>query len=880
MFVDFTHPIRLWLIPAGVIAVTVLAVIWRTGSRKQRISQGIRYALILLTALSLAGTGVQTPSPDRATWLLLDASASMDAQEGLRLAREALGSAGEDRTVGVILFGKNASVEKSLQHQPTLDTISSRTDAGGSRLGEALALAEALLPTEVNGSIAVISDGLTDETEWTGHGELIPINVLKTERKGNRDAQVTAVKAPASLYEGQKYTTRVTVHASESGTATLLLSRNHQAAFGREVALRPGENIFDFETVAEESGIIPTEARIVLEGDTVPENDEGGAFSVVSGKPGVLIAEGSAGAGQELKKMLEAASMRAETISAVAMPEETSGYLEYHAVALVNVDADQLNRKQLQALNSAVRELGRGLAVFGGDQSYALGGYRGSELEELLPVTIDVRNRMDLPTTALVLCIDKSGSMTDASYGVSRLALAREAACSALDILNERDQAGVIAFDDEGKWVVPLSNLTNREDMQKQIATVRPGGGTAFFTPLAMAMQALRNTTAQYKHVIFLSDGEAGDRNYERLAEEMHQSGITLTTVAVGEGSDAAGLRRLAELGNGRAYAAGPFDSLPKIFTKETMLVSEAYVQNRVFIPRITDESLTGFPGFPALSGYLVTTEKPLATVCLISDRKDPILAWQQTGAGRTLAWTSDIQGAWSASYLQWEQGAEFFSGLISFLLPTGEMGGQMEVKDGQIRYIVDSAAEGFLAEAAVTRPDGSTDRVKLEQVSSTGYEGRTDTGLTGVYTVQVTLTDGETERTVLGGDVVSWTEEYDQRKRDDGAQEAICEASGGKICTEPGELLDFTDTKARKRTDLTPWLMTAAAFLFLFDIAQRRLELFREPQGRQNGQDDGDNGKSGKKQQRKKKTAKKPEEKPGQATEKLWQNMQNRKKL
>ena len=147
MSVDFAHPIRLWLIPAGVIAVTALAVIWRIRSRKQRISQGIHYALILLTALSLAGTGVQTPSPDRAAWLLLDVSASMDVQEGLRLAREAIGSAGEDRTVGVILFGKNASVEKSLQRQPTLNTISSRTDAGASRVGEALALAEALLPT-------------------------------------------------------------------------------------------------------------------------------------------------------------------------------------------------------------------------------------------------------------------------------------------------------------------------------------------------------------------------------------------------------------------------------------------------------------------------------------------------------------------------------------------------------------------------------------------------------------------------------------------------------------------------------------------------------------------------------------------------------------
>ena len=120
-----------------------------------------------------------------------------------------------------------------------------------------------------------------------------------------------------------------------------------------------------------------------------------------------------------------------------------------------------------------------------------------------------------------------------------------------------------------------------------------------------MAQEALANAKAQYKHVIFLTDGEAGDTGYERVVKEMAADGITVTTVAVGEGADTAGMKKLAEYGNGRMYYAGPFDSLPKIFTKETMMISGSYVQNRTFTPAVTDSTMTDFGGFPVLEGYL-----------------------------------------------------------------------------------------------------------------------------------------------------------------------------------------------------------------------------------------------------------------------------------
>ena len=487
MSVEFLHPLRLLAFPAAALAVFAVCRIRKSRSRKERISHMLRYVILALAAAALAGMSLMTASPDRTAFLLVDVSASVSEEETLRLAGGALRESGERRT-GVIVFGENAEVEQPLNRQAPLGGMTAKIDRGGTNLADALQLAAALLPQDSNGGIAVISDGKTDRktggTALQGEENLstlaggLPVNVLKTGASGGPDAQVTSVSVPSSLYTGQKYTTQVTVHANTSGEATLVLTRDRGEASTRTVTLRKGENTFAFDSVASDAGVSTVEAQVILPGDTVSANDTGAAFTVIAGEPFVLIAEGRNGAGKALDSMLRAAGIKTGVLPVSMLPDQAADLWTCHAVALVNADAGQMSDAQIAALDGAAKELGVGVAVFGGDESYALGGYRGSALETMLPVTIDVRNRLDLPNTALVLCIDKSGSMLDGSYGVTRLVLAREAACSALDVLNERDLAGVIAFDDAGKWVVPLASVTDPAAMQEKIGTIRSGGGT------------------------------------------------------------------------------------------------------------------------------------------------------------------------------------------------------------------------------------------------------------------------------------------------------------------------------------------------------------------------------------------------------------------
>ena len=880
MWLDFTYPWMLLLISICGIVVWLTARRWPSKTKKSRISHGLRYALILLTVLSLSGTSIPGTSRGKAAWILVDASDSMTEQQDAvaGVIRDALSENEDGQEVGVIAFGKDAMVEVPLSESPVYRGITTAIDATGSNLDQALALAGALLPSDVSGGIAVVSDGLLNEVDSSVlQSRGIAVNTLLLSDMDMVDAQITSLDIPGTAYQGQSISVTVTVHASKASDATIVLTANRNTAATRDVSLMKGENTFVFRDVVAQPGVVTYEAQVIMPDDRVSQNDRAGAFITVSGAPSILIVEGQPDSGRELEKMLISAGMRTETILPAAMMDSAVELRAYNGIALANVDADRLTDQQISALDTAAKEFGVGLAVFGGDNSYALGGYRGSALENILPVTIDVRNKMDLPSTALVLVIDKSGSMTDGQYGVSRLDVAKEAACRAIEVLTEQDQAGVIAFDDEGKWVVPLSYATDVAAMQEQIGTIRSGGGTAFFTPLAMAYDALDAAVARHKHIIFLTDGQSGDKGYEELAEDMAAKGITLTTVAVGNGADTEIMQKLAALGGGRAYAAGQFDNVPKIFTKETMLISGSYVQNRRFTPIVTDESLTDFPGFPTLDGYLATTERALATVSLVSDRGDPILAWWQYGAGKVLCWTSDVQGAWSSGFLSWEDAAAFFGGLISHILPMQRQDGEMQLENGKLSYISQHTAEGAKVTAQVLLPDGSLQNLDLQQVSPSRYEADVETVQTGAYAVQIEMTqDGELVAALDGGMITPYSQEYDMRATDMGVLETLSRETGGVCTTVGSEMLSFPETTTHTRVSLQPYLLWAALALLVADIAQTRLNWEKSIQKKTISVREKQSAIKRQPHRREEK----PVSDPTKTSEQLWQNLQKKQRL
>ncbi len=840
MSLEFARPLLLLLLPAY---IALIYLIDRRGGRrsrriKHRVARVMRCLLTCLCVLALAAPSVVLPGGQQAVWILADASASARGMQDqmTQSVRTALENKDASVNAGVIAFGGNAMVEKPLAQDGTYNGVTTAVDAQASDLSSALTLASALLPEDAQGRIVVLSDGATEDVRAAAQqlaARGVTVDFQSFSGDALPDAQISQLNVPSRVYQGQSFTVTVQVTANHDTAGTLVLYQNRTPVSSREVTLRRGDNTFTFRDVAADTGVVTYEARLISEGDSCAQNDSMGGYVYVQGAPKLLLVEGRQGEGSEMAAMLSAAAMQYETVLPAQLPYDAEQLRQYDGVVLVNVDYDAADEEQWAALDSAVRVLGRGLTVIGGDSSYALGGYRGSKLEEMLPVTIDVRNKLDLPSLALMLVIDKSGSMSDGMFGTTRLELAKEAAMRAAEVLTPNDQVGVIAFDDAAKWVVNLQKAEDVAAIQNQIGTIRPGGGTAFFTALYEATYALMNAQAQQKHIIFLTDGEAGDTGYLQLCDIMQQNDITLTTVAVGSGADQATLRTLAQQGGGRAYAANEFDNLPKIFTKETYLVSGSYVQNRTFTPVITEQSaLTAFEGFPQLSGYLAATEKSLATVSLMSDREDPILAWWQYGAGRVVAFMADSRGAWTSEFLQWDQAAAFYGGMAAFTLPGEEREGQLTTeRQGDALRIVYTAPEGaqtgLSTSVTALLPDGTQTQLALQESAPGVYEGEIAAAQLGAYALRVEQRDasGELQRVMEGGAVNGYSGEYDLRNQNaESTLPYLSALTGGREITDSAEMLKSTHAVVRARRDLTQPLLWALMVLLLCDIALRRL--------------------------------------------------------
>ena len=82
---------------------------------------------------------------------------------------------------------------------------------------------------------------------------------------------------------------------------------------------------------------------------------------------------------------------------------------------------------------------------------------------------MDLRGKSVSASTALILVIDTSGSMGGGPGGASKMDLAKEAAISAAELLGEYDQIGIVAFEDQPRWVIPPTPATDLGVVQAAI---------------------------------------------------------------------------------------------------------------------------------------------------------------------------------------------------------------------------------------------------------------------------------------------------------------------------------------------------------------------------------------------------------------------------
>src|SRR5690606_5784146 len=150
------------------------------------------------------------------------------------------------------------------------------------------------------------------------------------------------------------------------------------------------------------------------------------------------------------------------------------------------------------------------------------------------------------------------------------------------------------------------------------------------------------NDPSQLRHIVLLTDGGASEQGIPELVTEMYEEHeITLSVIAITGENEQYGqwIEDLPERAGGRFHHAFNADTIPEIFTEETIIASRAYIIEHEFAPTQTGSSpiLSGITAVPPLYGYIGSSMKPAAQQILATDEGDPLLAAWQYGLGRSV---------------------------------------------------------------------------------------------------------------------------------------------------------------------------------------------------------------------------------------------------
>ncbi|WP_054696332.1 vWA domain-containing protein [Syntrophomonas palmitatica] len=387
-------------------------------------------------------------------------------------------------------------------------------------------------------------------------------------------------------------TLKLNIYSNYETAALLRVFSNQTPLWEENIQLRRGENRLTYPLTIAQEGFHHYRAMIEAPKDSVPENNEAAAYTMVKGPARILLAEGKPGEGMAIVSALQSLNLPADVISPGEFRTGLAELKRYALLILCNVPAEELETGVMESIRAGVRDLGMGLIMVGGEDSFGPGGYLHTPVEQALPVHMDLKGKKKIPSLGLMLVIDKSGSMSETSGGVCKVELAKEAAAQAASVLDARDRVGVIAFDDTAQWVVKTQAVRDLDAIQADIGTIRADGGTSIFPALALGYIGIKDVPTKYKHVILLTDGmSSSEGDYFFLARRMQKAGITLSTVAVGKDADTQLLSSLAEWGQGRYYYCDDIRRVPRIFTKESIKARRDYLVEEDFYPVVSEYS-------------------------------------------------------------------------------------------------------------------------------------------------------------------------------------------------------------------------------------------------------------------------------------------------
>ena len=843
------------------------------------LSTALRSLILLLIVLALAGLQLITSGGPLNVVFLIDESGSLssaDREAATAYVRSAAGKMGPDDHFAVIRFGEQAVLDRALGTTPSWEPGDGQPSTLATNIEEAIQLGSALYPEGGARRMVLLSDGRETAGEAraiarTLSEQGIQLSVVPLGAESGNEVAVDQVLSPKSVPSGQKYDVRVLVKSTVDRDAVVGLTDGDTKIDEKAIQVKSGDNVVEFTLDATTEGFHVLSADVSSPDDRTQENNTASSFTIVRPPPSVLIVAGAPEDATPLTKALEANKIAVRVVEPGAMPLLIEELGKYDTVVLANASAETIGTEGQLALQSFVRDAGHGLVMIGGDVSYGAGGYLRSPLEEVLPVSMDVRSSAERASIAMTFVVDKSGSMgrchcggnlqfdpaMRTEFGVNKLDIIKQAIVTASSLMNSTDKVGVVGFDSTPSWLVNIQELGSigETGLRQSLQPIVAQGETHVHPGLQTAVNGLLPVDAQLKHIVLLTDGWTKQADFSDLISEIRASGMTLTTVAAGEGASDL-LKELAQKGGGQYYQIKDIREVPDILLKETVrLVGAFYVEERL-VPLVSGQSpiLSGVQSgdLPPLLGYNSTTLKPRAEGILKSPRGDPLLAQWQYGLGRSVAWTSDAKGRWATDWIAWPGFSQFVGQMVNWTLPLDSapgvvsnieltQGSKPSSYDAEVRIETSNGLDlprNFLTTTlTITSTAGGAHQFGALQTAPGVYDAVVPDLAQGVYEASVHQRDPETGRTVAElktGIVIPYASEY--RLSLEGTEQArrllntLTSQTKGQtlLLSQPEDVWNRDITPQPQRLPIWPWLLGAAMILFPLDVAVRRLTVSR----------------------------------------------------
>ena len=822
-------------------------------SRAQQIlGAGVRSMLVVGLAVALARPAWTTRDDKVATVVLVDVSDSVtDAQleEARRYLKTFQDARREQDRLYVVSFAERPRVVRTDRGE---ELARHEGEGAGTNLQAAMQLAYGLYPDGHLPRMVLVTDGnqtagdvLVESYRAAELGVKVSWRAFEPERRP--EVQILGLSLPDEVKVGQPFQVTAQVWSTHDQEITLALSQD-EFPNGREprktVKLEAGRKTkVTFTSEAKRAGHTTYKLAVARsEKDTEAANNAAVMTAPVKGRPRVLYVEGgvmrSPGVAAHLERALEHENIDVEVRGPRGLPSTAKELEVFDLVLVSDVPAHFMGLGQMAALEGYVRDLGGGLIMAGGEDSFGSGGYQGTRVEKIMPVRFDSEKTREQPAVALAIVMDRSGSMSG-----QKLDAAKESARATVEVLSPSDLIGVIVFDNQATTLVRMQRASNRLRISSDISRLMAGGGTNILPGLQEAHHMLQSANAKVKHVILLSDGQAPYEGITDVVQEMRSNRITVSAVGIGD-ADRNLLQIIADNGDGRLYMTDDLSALPRIFMKETTEAQKsALVEDvvRVVVTKAVEMiEGTGVASAPPLHGYVATKPKPTSEVVLAaSTTGDPILARWRLGTGTSVAWTSDVKNRWSVDWIRWGGYPKFWAQVVRTSMRRKVYDSYdltARVHDGRAQVVVDAVDvdDKFVNELDTTLeiidPASSKTVRSMPMVQNAAGRYTADFAVDryGSYLLKaVHKRDGRVVAESMGAAALPYPLEYFHTEPDDSALRHAALVTGGVDQAEPARVYDPAGQSMEYTEDLWPWVLLFVACLMVLDIYLKRVRLF-----------------------------------------------------